>query len=226
MTEEEWLVCESSQRMLRFLHGKSPQRRLRLFLCACCRVVEHLLGPEARELLDIAERFADSLATPQELSRARDRARHADKQARARCSSEQTSACRAVRLASNENAEQGWQAWWECELALHAEAHGSRFFSPPCRFDGLVWVVHDVFGNPFRLPSIATSCFTPDVLSLAQAAYEERLLPSGELDPVRLAVLADALEEAGATGEILTHLRLPGSHVRGCWVIEGLMRRP
>lgn len=38
---------------------------------------------------------------------------------------------------------------------------------------------------------------TPTVVSLAQAAYEERSLPSGELEPVRLAVLSDVLEEAG-----------------------------
>jgi hypothetical protein len=37
------------------------------------------------------------------------------------------------------------------------------------------------------------------VVRLAQAAYEERLLPKGTLDPCRLGVLADALEDAGCT---------------------------
>ena len=56
---------------------------------------------------------------------------------------------------------------------------------------------------------------------LARPAYEDRLLPSGHLDPVRLAVLADALEEAGCTDEsILTHLRSAGPHVRGCWALD------
>jgi hypothetical protein len=56
---------------------------------------------------------------------------------------------------------------------------------------------------------------------LAQAAYEERHLPSGELDPARLAELADALEEAGcADADILGHLRGPGPHVRGGWVVD------
>ncbi len=41
---------------------------------------------------------------------------------------------------------------------------------------------------------------TPEVLSLAQATYEERL-GDGTLDPARLAVLSDALEESGADGE-------------------------
>jgi hypothetical protein len=62
---------------------------------------------------------------------------------------------------------------------------------------------------------------TPDARSLAEAAYEERQLPSGHLDPARLSVLSDALEEAGcADTDILTHLRSPGPHVRGCWAVD------
>lgn len=43
----------------------------------------------------------------------------------------------------------------------------------------------------------------------------------GTLDPLTLAALADALEEAGCQHDpILAHLRSPGPHVRGCWVID------
>jgi len=86
-----------------------------------------------------------------------------------------------------------------------------------------------IFGNPFQpLPPIEPSLLTWNggvVLRLAQAAYENRLLPSGELDSVRLAVLADALEDAGLTDEtVLSHLRQPGQvHVRGCFVIDTLL---
>jgi hypothetical protein len=56
---------------------------------------------------------------------------------------------------------------------------------------------------------------------LAEAAYEERTLPEGTLDPARLAILADALEDAGCTDNaILDHLRGPGPHVRGCWAVD------
>ncbi len=90
-------------------------------------------------------------------------------------------------------------------------------------------LVRDVFGNPFRAVR-----FDPDWLSwhegtierLALAAYEERQLPSGELDGARLAVLADALEEAGCSdAEILGHLRNPGLHVRGCWAVDLLLSK-
>ena len=59
---------------------------------------------------------------------------------------------------------------------------------------------------------------------LAEAIYEKRRLPEGTLEPARLAVLADALEDAGCTdGDLLTHLRGPGPHVRGCWVVDLLL---
>jgi hypothetical protein len=41
--------------------------------------------------------------------------------------------------------------------------------------------------------------------------------------PDRLPILADALEEAGCDdGELLGHLRGPGPHVKGCWVLNAL----
>ena len=64
----------------------------------------------------------------------------------------------------------------------------------------------------------------PQVVGLAQAAYDQRELPAGTLDPARLAVLADALEEAGCTDQtILYHLRGPGPHVGGCWAVDLLL---
>ncbi|HKA54599.1 MAG TPA: hypothetical protein VKJ47_13145, partial [Candidatus Binatia bacterium] len=85
-------------------------------------------------------------------------------------------------------------------------------------------LVRDIFGNPFRPASLDPAWRTPAVVSLATAAYEERNLPAGTLDPDRLAVLADALEEAGCdNADLLSHLRGPGPHVRGCWVIDLLL---
>ena len=71
-----------------------------------------------------------------------------------------------------------------------------------------------------RLIALDVAHRTPTVIALAQAAYDERQLPSGELDLHRLAVLADALEEVGAAGELVEHLRSPSPHVRGCHVID------
>jgi hypothetical protein len=41
-----------------------------------------------------------------------------------------------------------------------------------------------------------------------------------------MAVLADALQEAGCTDpEVLSHCRGTGEHVRGCWVIDLLLAK-
>jgi hypothetical protein len=82
-------------------------------------------------------------------------------------------------------------------------------------------VVREIAGNPFRPAPLGPAWLTADASALAQAAYDERGLPSGELDPERLAILADALEEAGCTDQtVLDHLRSSGPHVRGCWALD------
>lgn len=51
-----------------------------------------------------------------------------------------------------------------------------------------------------------------------------RVAADGRLDPARLAVLCDALEENGATdAQLLAHLRGPGPHVRGCFACDALL---
>ena len=84
-----------------------------------------------------------------------------------------------------------------------------------------------VIGNPFRPLLLAPSLLAHNdslVVRLAQAAYEHRLLPSGELDPARLAILCDALLDAGCQDAgLLGHLRGPGPHTRGCWALDFLL---
>jgi hypothetical protein len=86
--------------------------------------------------------------------------------------------------------------------------------------------LRDSFGNPFRPVSLAPAWLTPAVLNLAQAAYDNRVLPSGLLDNTGLAILADALEEAGCdSADFLSHLRGPGPHVRGCWAVDLILSK-
>jgi hypothetical protein len=85
-----------------------------------------------------------------------------------------------------------------------------------------------MFGDSFRPPGAPGPAWLRwnggTVARLAEVAYEERSLPEGTLDPARLAVLADALEDAGCIDDaILGHLRGPGAHVRGCYVLDALL---
>lgn len=77
-----------------------------------------------------------------------------------------------------------------------------------------VQILHDLFGNPFHPVAFDSSWCTPQAVSLAQQMYD-----SPNFD--RLPLLADALEEAGCRdADFLAHLRGPGPHVRGCWVVD------
>jgi hypothetical protein len=92
-------------------------------------------------------------------------------------------------------------------------------------------LLRDLFGSlPFRsLPPLSPSLLgwrQGLVLRLAEGVYENRLLPGGHFDEGRVAVLADALEDAGCTDtEILGHLRGPGPHVRGCHVVDLILAK-
>jgi hypothetical protein len=88
----------------------------------------------------------------------------------------------------------------------------------------LCTLLRDIFGNPSHPVSVDPAWLTwkdGTIPKMAQVIYEDRDLPSGHLDNARLAVLADALEDAGCTdADILGHCRQAGVHVRGCWVVD------
>jgi hypothetical protein len=75
-------------------------------------------------------------------------------------------------------------------------------------------ILRCVLGNPFRSVTLDPTWLTPTVTQLAIAIYHDRSFD-------RMPVLADALSDAGCDNEdILNHLRQPGVHVRGCWVLD------
>jgi hypothetical protein len=77
MTEREWLEGTDPAPMFELIDGRAGTRKLRLFACACCRHLWPLLPDELREhcrqLVELAERYADGLATRGELLAARNR---------------------------------------------------------------------------------------------------------------------------------------------------------
>lgn len=216
-------------------------RKLRLFACACVRQVWHLLAGRSRGMVEAAERMADGEVTQGAVYDASELAGQVcgDQVAAGMSNSD------PLRLAA-------LAAYWcaphthrdtvnNCVMATtRYVADINEGPGTPSHADWMRAMAHAlrcIIGNPFRpvkvspavyIPhlgawdySSAESWLTPTVVSLATAAYDERT-DTGRLDPVRLAVLADAMEEAGAEGAILTHLRDPGPHWRGCWAIDAL----
>jgi hypothetical protein len=235
----EWGASNPESDWIQFLseNGATP-RKFRLFCCACCRLVWDLLTlAHTREAVEVAERFADGLATEAERNAAEvalypletipDEAEQSNP------------AYKAAPAAMN--------AVWRDPRGNHDPAHGASYIEGSVlrvlsgKGSGsrssveergyFAWkrqilpLWGDIFGVLFReSPSIDPLRRIPAVLALAQAAYDNRQLPDGTLEPDRLAVLADALEEAGCTdADILGHLRGPGPHVRGCWPVDLLL---
>jgi len=93
-------------------------------------------------------------------------------------------------------------------------------WTPPARQRQFADVLRDVAGNPFRPVTLRYTWRAwqgGTVVKLAQAIYDERRFED-------LPVLADALEDAGcADAAVLAHCRGPGEHVRGCWLLDGLL---
>jgi hypothetical protein len=214
MTEQHWLIYTEPRPLLFFSRGRASGRKLRLFALACCRRVWDLLSTPSTAAeglaVAVAERWADGLASEGEVEDAR---------------RESTGRGHPATL--------GFSAL--SPSAEHAAAHTAEW-AALCRYHtqhaeraAQTDLLRDVVGNPFRAAALDPAWLAWNdgvVVKLARAAYEDRSLPSGELDLARLAVLADALEEAGCTDvELLGHLRCPGPHVRGCFAVDLLLGR-
>jgi hypothetical protein len=198
VTEAEWMECADPRPMLEFLRGKAGDRKLRLFVCAFCRSLDNVFADaDCYHAVKVAERFADGLASREELR-------------------EVCEAARLVWAASN------WAGMLAAETT-ETDDVPRRLWKSQSDF------LRDLFGNPFRPAALDPAWLSWNngtVPKLAQAAYDDRLLPSGELDPARLAVLADALEESGcADAGLLGHLRGPLPHVCGCFAVDLLTGR-
>jgi hypothetical protein len=228
MTEAEWLKCQVPARMLKFLHGRASDRKLRLFAVACCRCISHLLKDDRlRGMVEVAEGIADGLvpATGEEFSAAQDAAFDALNQTKGA----------AARLAARAVIEAAFPVWspdFALRVAMTVEdakddtVPRSGVIDDPIR-PKQASLLREIFGlSAFRPVVLDPDCQTPAVLTLATAAYDNRHVPSGQLEPERLAVLADALEESGCdNAELLGHLRGEGVHVRGCFAVDAVLAK-
>ncbi len=221
MNERGWMTCKTVNRMLAVLRQqrKPGSRKLRLFACACCRRIWHKLKGNRRAIL-AAEQFVDRLITAKELAAFESSVTGTNY------------ATTAVRNACGPTARflhggaylTSLYASWAAAPATVQRGTGSlKLFSR--REEAFqAQLLRDIVGSPFQPVTIDPAWLTRTVVALAKKAYEKRLSSSGELELERLAILADALEDAGCTdARLLEHLRGPGPHVRGCWAVDLLL---
>jgi hypothetical protein len=220
MTEAEWMACTDPRSMLEFLRGTTTDRKLRLFLTACCRQIWHLLpDPRFRDAVEVAERYADGGVVTSSLIEAGDRgfvpSNWGDNDpmdwtlATPSIAIDLTNPGTWVWVVSRPPDELGsivMRVWWI--------RGGLRGIPGTTQSD----LLRDLFGPlPFRPVTVH-----PDVLAwndrlvvrLAQAIYDG--MRWGDIP-----ILADALLDAGCDDEnLIAHCRSEGPHVRGCWAID------
>lgn len=229
--EADWARCKDPDLLVSYLaHDEhTSARKLRLFAVACCRRVWLLFCyGKSRRAVETAERYADGLASPQELLDAR------------------SLAWQAVRQYRDVNTRHGVPQ--VPVPALHAAASAAdqdkKNLAYPARyalacydFDKGVQAnerlaqrrcLDCIFGNPFRRPfPLDPRLLRADdglAVKLARAIYDEPAFPSGDLDATRLGVLADFLEEGGCRdAPLLRHLRKQRPHWRGCWGLDHIL---
>jgi hypothetical protein len=226
MTEAEWLAATAPWAMLEFLEGtgRGPDRKLRLFAAACCRRIWRLVtDARSRRAVEAAEAYADARIDGRQLQSA----------------AEAASAATAGPYDDSPHGQQGahlharMAAMWAAMDPISPEEVANRTFGATvCDPDDpeeeeapQAGLLRDIFGNPFdRTPDLRPDWLRWNggvVRTLAETAYQHRTMPAGRLKRQRLALLADALEDAGCSdAELLSHLRSPGPHVRGCWALD------
>jgi hypothetical protein len=238
MDVSAWQQCADPKAMLQFLDGRVGERKFWLFACACCRYATQLLPGDAYQgAVDIAERFADQLASSitqhmvwqvlarwkQELLDAHDERLAALREfliLLERVSQFEQVSLRAFQVAwlfsdlATLPSLLSWSAPSGKPLSALLLAGEARYRQFQCA------VLRDLCGTPGAPPDIAPAWLAWNegtVVRIAQGIHETG-------DFVRMGVLADALEDAGCADPVLLgHCRAGTPHVRGCHVLDALL---
>ncbi|MGL4549836.1 MAG: hypothetical protein ACRC33_01510 [Gemmataceae bacterium] len=230
MTEEEWSASAHLEALYGFLKRQgrptrsvAGRRRLRLLACGCCRLLLCRLpmSAGARRTVDVVEEYADGRVKAAAVHNAW---AGRDERPPLFDGPEGWSSGRADEAMTATGGSATSVVYHTTRAALGAVEESGSSRAEARRL--LCGLLRDIFtypaGPPRReLPPAVLRWGGGTAVRLAESAYEQRLAPAGLLDPARLSVLSDALEEAGCSNEVLlAHLRDRGPHVRGCWALD------
>lgn len=221
MFEERWISCEEPEMMLRYMLGKTGDRKFRLFACACVRRIWPLLQDErSQAAVQAAEEYADRPLGHTWLARVRAGAREAGRwldAANRGEADEHRAMMWAARAAESTVQDTGWDVACNAAQAALRACNGSASQERRVQCQ----LIRDAFGNPFRPLALNPAWLRWQdgcVRMMARAIYEERRFEE-------MPILADALEEAGCDDEeILWHCRVEEHHARGCWLLDAILK--
>jgi hypothetical protein len=245
-TQADWLTCDDPRPLMEFLRGKVSERKLRLLIVACCRSMQLPMDGRNRQAVEVAERYADGLATPEEFAAARAGAVEAEEEANFAewCAEAKANFCYSAEYRAAQTAHSGA---WLARLAVATRDEMAEAAELAAGRREAAALVHDLFDGSFG-PVGEKSCW----LGWSDGTLRRCLVPAPRLthaDPawlrwkdglvVRLAqsiykdrrfgdlpLLADMLTDAGCdNAHILDHCRSSGEHVLGCWVVDMILAK-
>jgi hypothetical protein len=245
MNEAEWLACTDPAPMFEYLRTQhtASERKLRLFAAACCGRIWDWLGERSRRAIEVLERYLDGEATSEELHLAAGGAYEEgldafghDHSANAAFSAvmfesthhdaalgvaaECVEAVRCVAASIRGQALHAWPQLYVVEPVVEQVCIEAGDKAMRAERAAQCHLLREVFHGPRRAVYRRSYWRTSTVLNLASTIYSEARF---EELPI-LAVLSDALEDARCdSADILSHLRGPGPHVRGCWAVDLLL---
>jgi hypothetical protein len=214
LTRHEWRGGTNLYRMLRFLRGKASDSQVRLFGCACCRLVwDCLPGPNTCKAVRVAEEYAEGLVSRDQLEAAGREALEDDGESR-------FFNYHWLTRAGGENMLNNACGYSFRLAGLHALAQGRSVSKVNAAHARIISAQRDLLRDlftPFESPTLDPVCLTWSdglVTKLAEAIRLEHAFD-------RMPILGDALEDAGCTDDaILNHCRQAPRHARGCWVLQ------
>lgn len=215
MDQDEWKDCEDPWPMMKHLLSMSytpSKRKTRLFVCGVVRIMEgyNPMNPERAAVVEACEKVANGL------------------------SCQWGKGDRALKKAERSiDVVWGW-TWLACQPDKHLNrgiestfrqmrGNAGSFY----RQEEVAQLLRDTFGDPFsKIQTSGKSKWLPDIVSMAQAVYEERA-GDATLDALRLSILADALEENNSppNHQIIQQLRCGLQLYRGTWSIDLILGR-
>lgn len=219
MTENEWLESTDLSCMVRFMRGRTSERKLRLFAVACCQRHRRFLTAEALETLAVAERTAERLVSAADRQRSRASAFHLgwlrDPVAAHRRGPAKAAVCESL-------SRRAWEAaigaaWHSMHIGALENRSDSWEAARQGQREFLAKLLRCIVGNPFQPEQDRSPWKTAAVHGIAQGIYTELAFD-------RLPELAMELVDAGCRDlNVLDHCRDSGPHDRGCWVIDLLL---
>ena len=202
------ILTEPTDSLGRLLSARrTGLRKFRLFTVACCRADFDLItDPNCRELMDLAEQFADGEVPAVAVAELR-RKVHRWAAQQPHITLEPTN-----ELDPDPDGHKRWMRIWAAYQT--AKPTGRPVFGFTNHFPYRP-LLADIVG-----PSPMFAIFSPEwrtdtAVSLARGMYDSR-------DFSAMPILADALQDAGCdSADILNHCRdAKQVHIRGCWVVD------